>query len=324
MTGPSTAPPTGPMPGSAGRPDVVVLMAYGTPSSPGQVEAYYTDIRRGHPPSAEQLADLQSRYAAIGGMSPLTRRSEAQRDALQAALDSAAPGAYSVTLGYKHVAPRIADAVADALAAGAQRLVGVVLAPHFSQASVGGYLAQLEGAAGDTGSVSITSWATLPEFVQFLAHDVVHQLRSMPPGTRVVFTAHSLPRRVIDGGDPYVHEVTATARAVADAAGLTDGSWQVGWQSAGRTADAWLEPDILAIVDDLAADAVPGVVVCACGFVSDHLEVLYDLDIAARERAAALGMAFARTGCVNDDPAVFTGLARLVLESGRPTPEGFR
>lgn len=287
----------------------VVLMAYGTPGHRDEVAAYYTDIRRGRPPADEELAHLIRRYEAIGGLSPLTERTEAQRAALQAALGED----IHVVLGYKHASPSIEEAVNLAVAGGASRIVGVVLAPHYSNASVGEYQRRMHAAAppGVT-TTSIDSWATAPAFVAFCAAAIRDGLAELPRGSRVVITAHSLPQRVIDAGDPYVGEVTATARAAAAAAGLDDSQWQVGWQSAGRTREPWLGPDILTTIADLATDGVPGVLVAAAGFVSDHLEVLYDLDVDAAAAAERHGIAFARTRCVNDHAAVIGGLAELV------------
>ncbi len=216
------------------NPTAVVLMAYGTPGSTAEILPYYTDIRRGRPPTDEQLADLTQRYAAIGGLSPLTERTIAQRDVLAASLAELGVTA-DVVLGFKHVEPSIEEAAVAAVAEGAERLVGVVLAPHFSAASVGQYLDRLRSAAGDVPLAELRSWATEPAYVEFIAGDVRRRLAEMPSGTVVVFTAHSLPQRVIDGGDPYVDEVRCSAAAVADTVGLTTEEWMVAWQSAGRT-----------------------------------------------------------------------------------------
>jgi protoporphyrin/coproporphyrin ferrochelatase len=292
----------------------VVLMAYGTPRTPDEILPYYTDIRRGRPPTDEQLADLTARYAALGGVSPLAQRTDAQRDALQRALDAVAPGDYSVALGLKHAAPMIEAAVDDFAARGFRRLVGVVLAPHYSSYSVGQYLGRAQAAAEPHGITvaGVTSWAVAPAFVDFIATDLRSRLAAMPAGSKVLFTAHSLPQRIIDAGDPYPEQLRTTAVAVAAAAGLTDDQWSIGWQSAGRTPEPWIGPDVLAVIDDLAAAGAPGVVVSAVGFVADHLEVLYDLDIEAAARAAQRGIAFARTACVNDDATVMAALAELV------------
>ena len=297
----------------------VVLMAYGTPRSPAEILPYYTDIRRGRPPTDEQLADLTRRYEAIGGVSPLAELTEAQRDSLQHELDDLAPGVYEVVLGLKHADPKVEAAVDDVAARGFRRVVGAVLAPHYSAYSIGQYLGRVDGAAAPHGlTVSgVESWAIEPAFIDFLVADLRARLASMPERTRVLFTAHSLPERILTTGDPYPEELRATAEAVATRLELGEGAgWQIAWQSAGRTPEPWLGPDILEVIDALGADPdVDGVVVSAVGFVADHLEVLYDLDIEARERAEQLGLAFDRTACVNDDPAVMRALAIRVHEA---------
>ena len=295
----------------------VVLMAYGTPRTPADILPYYTDIRRGRPPTAEQLADLTARYEAIGGISPLAQRTEAQRDALQAALDRTSPGGYRVVLGFKHVAPFIEHAVEQVAVEGFPRIVGLVLAPHYSAFSVGQYLDRLTTAASTHGIAvtGIESWATEPAFVDFVATDLRARLADMPAATRVVFTAHSLPQRIVTAGDPYPAQLHATAAAVAAAAEVDN--WGTAWQSAGRTPEPWLGPDILQVIDELATDGTTSaVLVSAVGFVADHLEVLYDLDIEACRRASERGLGFARTSCVNDDPAVMAALAGRVVAAG--------
>lgn len=297
----------------------VVLMAYGTPRTPAEIEPYYTDIRRGRPPTPELLAELVARYDAIGGISPLAARTEAQRDALQAALDAQRPGEFFVTLGLKHADPKIEDAVHGLADAGFRRIVGLVLAPHYSSYSIGQYLDRTRAAAEPHGIevIGIDSWATEPAFVEFLARDISARLAAMPANTKVLFTAHSLPQRIIDAGDPYPEELRATAEAVAAASGLASwSSWAIAWQSAGRTPEPWIGPDILEVISDLAtSESASGVLVCACGFVADHLEVLYDLDIEARAFAEERHLAFDRTACVNDDPTIMTALARRVVEA---------
>jgi ferrochelatase len=299
---------------TTGRSVGVVLMAYGTPRAPEEILPYYTDIRRGRPPEPEQLADLTRRYDAIGGLSPLAAITEAQRDALQHALDEQEPGRFHVEIGLKHITPRVGDAVATLAAAGLDQVVGLVLAPHHSSMSIGQYHDKARTAAEPLGIDyrPIDSWATIPAYVRFLADDVRARLAAMPAGTRVVFTAHSLPERILATGDRYPDELRSTAEAVATAAGLAADQWGLGWQSAGRTPEPWLGPDILAVIDELAAVETPGLVVCPCGFVADHLEVLYDLDIEARARADARGLAFDRTTSMNTEPSVLGALADLV------------
>jgi ferrochelatase len=295
----------------------VLLMAYGTPRTPAEIEPYYTDIRRGRAPTPELLAELVGRYDAIGGISPLAARTEAQREALQRALDSLCPGAYEVVLGLKHTEPKIETAVAELASRGFRSIIGLVLAPHYSSYSIGQYMDRTRAAAEPHGITvtGIDSWATDEAFVEFLAADMGSRLSRMPANTKVLFTAHSLPQRIIDAGDPYPEQLRATAEAVASRVGLSDwSSWSIAWQSAGRTPEPWIGPDILAVIDDLAAsESASGVLVCACGFVADHLEVLYDLDIEASAHATAKGLAFDRTACVNDDENVMLSLARRVV-----------
>lgn len=298
----------------------VLAMAYGTPSGPGDLEAFYTDIRRGNPPTPELLAELRERYAAIGGGSPLLDITRAQATGIEQALRERGITA-TAAIGMRHADPRIAVGVEALIDAGVDEIVAITLAPHYSRMSVGAYaaLAQ-EAVAGASRPVPLTvvqSWNRAPAYVAFLTAAVRDRLADLPDGTHVVFTAHSLPERILAGGDPYPDQLRETAEAVAAEAGLT--RWSIGWQSAGRTADPWIGPDVLEVLDTLAADGVPGVLVCAAGFVADHLEVLYDLDIEARDRAAALGIAFARTASPNADPAFLEGLADVVADHAQQT-----
>ena len=299
----------------------VVVMAYGTPRAREEILPYYTDIRRGRPPSDEQLAELTRRYEAIGGLSPLAERTEAQRVAISAALDSIAPGEFVVTVGLRHVDPSI-EAAVDALAdAGVDSIVGLVLAPHYSSMSVAVYLERAAAAAErhELRFAGIERWADEPVYLDYLARDVTMARSDLPERTDVLFTAHSLPQRILGTGDRYPDEVATTAALVAGQVGLPAERWSVAWQSAGRTDEPWLAPDLLSAIDSLAAAAeVDGVLVCPCGFVADHLEVLYDLDIEARQRAEAAGLVFRRTSVINDDRGVMDALARrIVNDAGR-------
>jgi ferrochelatase len=296
----------------------VAVMAYGTPASPADVEAYYTHIRRGNAPTPEQLADLTRRYDAIGGISPLAQRTEAQRAALQAALDERAPGRCVAVLGQKHAAPFIEDAAVTLADAGVTTIVGLVLAPHFSRFSVGQYQERLAAAAAERGvtTVAVDSWHLEPSYLAFLAAAVEDGLVPLPTRTKVLFTAHSLPERVLVD-DPYPDQLRASATATAKAAGLDPwAGWSLCWQSAGRTPEPWRGPDILEVIRDLAATGrAEGVLVCPQGFVSDHLEVVYDLDIEARQVAREVGLVFERTRVLNDDARVLGALADRVLEA---------
>lgn len=301
----------------------VMLMAYGTPRTTQEILPYYTDIRRGRAPTDEQLNDLTKRYEAIGGLSPLKQLTEAQRDSLQEQLDLLQPNQYQVFIGLKHASPFIEESVDEVAALGFTRIVCLVLAPHYSSYSIGQYTDRVRAAAAPHNIEvrAIESWARDEAFTDFLAADILTQLSHMPERTKILFTAHSLPQRIIDAGDPYPEELRATAELVASKAGLTRWSqWSIAWQSAGRTPEPWIGPDILAVIDQMATmsntdESVDGIVVCACGFVADHLEVLYDLDLEASLRAASYGIAFARTACVNNDSLVMAALARRLISA---------
>jgi len=297
------------------RPAGLLVMAYGTPASPDVVADYYTHIRRGRPPTDEQLADLVRRYDAIGGISPLAERTEAQRRALADTLDRRRPGTFAVELGQKHAAPFIEDGVAALAKAGASTVIGLVLAPHFSRGSIGEYhdRAATASAVHDISYRGIDSWHLVPAYLDFMAEAVRDARATLPEAHQVLFTAHSLPERVLDG-DPYPDQLRESAEAIADRVGmLPDTDWSLAWQSAGRTPEPWRGPDILEVIRDLAATGRgEGILVVPQGFTSDHLEVLYDLDIDAARLAGELGLAFARTRSLNDDPAVMDALAGVV------------
>jgi protoporphyrin/coproporphyrin ferrochelatase len=297
----------------------LVVMAYGTPGSPAEVEAYYTHIRRGRPPSPEQLAELTGRYQAIGGVSPLAERTRAQVAGIAAALEAAEPGGWRVDLGMKHAAPFLEDAAADLVSgAGAvDRLVGLVLAPHYSRGSVAEYHTRVAevAAAHDVPYCPIQAWHDLPAWLDAQAERVRVARAALPHKTKVLFTAHSLPERVLEG-DRYPDELRTSATAIAERAGLDRwNGWTLAWQSAGRTPEPWRGPDVAEVIRDLGATGrAEGVLVCPQGFVSDHLEVLYDLDVDARRVAGEAGLAFGRTASINDEPAVMAALARRVRE----------
>jgi ferrochelatase len=300
-------------------------MAYGTPSSPGQVEAFYTDVRRGRAPSADQLADLVRRYEAIGGVSPLSRRTAEQVEGIQQQLELRFPGRYLCTLGNKHSEPRIENAIENLAGQGTRDLVGIVLAPHYSRGSVGEYVSRASERATDLGmsAAFVEHWHDHPVLVELLAERVIRALESLGTagtdarennGLLLLVTAHSLPVRVVADGDPYAGQLRRTGELVASASGLR--RWDVGWQSAGRTPEPWLGPDVLDRLRALPGEKVSAVVVCPAGFTSDHLEILYDLDIEASRVAAETGVAFARTASLNADPRMCAGLADLVIGCG--------
>ncbi|CAN5682745.1 ferrochelatase [soil metagenome] len=291
----------------------VLVMAYGTPRGLDDIDEYYTDIRGGRLPSPELLEELTERYRAIGGRSPLLEITQAQVKGIEERVDGAR--AY---LGQKHAAPRIADAMQEMVQDGIERAVGLVLAPHYSSMSVGDYARRAASAADTCGwngqLAMVESWHLEPGYVAWLAERVTEAMTTLPEearaATTVVFSAHSLPARILESGDPYPDQLQATADVVAERAGIE--RYTIGWQSAGRTAEPWIGPDILDVMRERAANGARGVVICPCGFVSDHLEVLYDVDIEAAALAADLGLAFARTASPNDDPAFLDTLAGVV------------
>lgn len=303
--------------------DAVLLMAYGSPDSLDQVEAYYTDIRRGNPPPPHLLEELLGRYRAVGGGSPLSRIVERQRAALESEL--ARRGApLSVYAGMRHIAPRIGTVVEDMARDGVTRFVAIALAPQRSSNAVG-YRRAVDAALAALGDaapsyVFIESWHDQPRFIEALAAVTAEAITRLedPAHARVMFTAHSLPARVVAEGDTYPLELAATTRLVAGRLGIA--SWDFAFQSAGRTDEPWLGPDILAEIRRLGAEGVPELVVSPVGFVAEHLEVLYDIDIEAQGVAATAGIRLQRARSLNDDPTFIASLADLAQAALVPTP----
>lgn len=279
----------------------VILMAYGSPERTEEIPAYFSDIRGGRPVRPEAVAELTERYRRIGG-SPLNEITEAQRAALER--ETGLP----VHVGMKHWRPWIADAVEAALAGGADRLLGIVLAPHYSRLSIGGYRERLERALdGRAELLFVESWHDHEPYLDLLAE------RVSGTDAHVVFTAHSLPARILDEGDPYRDELLETSRLVAERAGLDD--WSFAFQSESQTGEPWLGPDILEELESLHGSGVAKVLVAPVGFVCDHLEILWDLDVEAREKAAELGVELDRIESPNAEPAFVRGLADLVRKA---------
>jgi protoporphyrin/coproporphyrin ferrochelatase len=281
----------------------VVLMAYGSPERLTDVPAYYADIRGGRPIRPEHLDDLVERYRRLGieDESPLNAITEETRAALERELRDV-----PVFTGMKHWTPRIAEAADRAVASGAGTVVGLVLAPHYSELSIAGYREQLEAAFEDRAElVFVDSWHDEPGFVDFLAD------RVRGADAHVVFTAHSLPARALP---TYKEQLLETSRLVAERAGL--GEWSFSFQSESPTGEPWLGPDILDHLEDLRAQGVRSVLVCPVGFVADHLEIRWDLDHEAAEKAEELGLQFRRIDMPNAEPrfvAMLAGLVRRAL-----------
>lgn len=303
--------------------DAVLLMAYGTPESIGDVAEYFTHIRGGRRPSDEAIADLERRYRIVGGATPLRGITEAVREGLEAELarrgrDSA------VYVGMKHWHPYIAETLREMALAGIQRIIALALAPHFSRMSVGAYRHAMMEAAESLGSpfeISfVDSWFDTPAFIDLMARRVRAGLEKLPADAGkplVVFTAHSLPVRIREWNDPYEAQLLESARVVAASAGLDE--FRFGWQSAGGSREPWIGPDILEYLGTLRDEGVRSVLQVPIGFVCDHLEILYDIDLEAKERARELGMVLERTDLPNASPDFIAAIADVVQSAPAPS-----
>lgn len=297
----------------------VLLMAYGTPDTLENVEPYYTHIRGGRVPAPELVEELRERYRLVGGTTPLLEITEATRQRLEDCLNAGSSGPYRVFLGMKHWHPYIEQAVGEMAQAGVTRAVGLVLAPHYSPMSIGGYYTYVSAAQQKLGThidlLPIESWHLHPPYLEAVAARIHAGLARFPPSEEVtvIFTAHSLPKKIIDTGDPYPQQLHETSQALADKVGLR--SWTFSYQSAGRTAEPWLGPDLVETVHALADRGVRNILVASIGFVSDHLEILYDIDYEAQEAAKARGVTLKRAEMLNASPDFVEGLAALIQEN---------
>lgn len=293
----------------------VLVMAYGTPTTPGDVEAYYTRIRHGRPPTPELLADLTRRYQAIGGTSPLAQRTADQVRGIAAALEAHATGRFDVRFGSKYEPPLLEEAASSFREEGFTKVVGLALAPHSSSMSTDQYMSRARTAlGGDVEFVTVGAWYKTPGFLELIAQRVHEALATIPSSrydsTEVLFSAHSLPQKILEHGDNYPEQLRESAELAADLAGVTH--FDIAWQSAGRTEDPWIGPDILTVLREKRASGVTDVVSCPIGFVADHLEVLFDVDIEAQSVAREVGLNLVRTTSLNDDPTFMTILANVV------------
>ncbi len=292
----------------------VLLMAYGGPGSLDDVEPYLNDVRGGRPTSPELVREIRERYARIGGRSPILELTRAQGAAVGQALD----GAFQVYVGMRHWHPYIRDVVDGIAAAGHRRIVGVVMAPHYSAMSVGAYEKKvLEATHGRLETALVRSWGDQPAFLEALAERVAQALQRFPSpsAVQVIFTAHSLPQRIVAAGDPYPEELRASSQAVAQRLRLKD--WRFAYQSAGATADPWLGPDAGDVITELAGQGKKTFLIVPIGFVCDHVEILYDIDIEYRALAERLGVRLERTASLNDDPGLVAAIADVVRTAAR-------
>jgi len=296
----------------AGERVAVLLMAYGGPASLDEVEPYLLDVRGGRPVTPEFVAEIRSRYARIGGRSPIRELTEAQAAAVGRRLGARFP----VYVGMRHWHPYIKDAVERIAAAGHRRVVGIVLAPHYSAMSVGAYQERLlEATGGRLETALVRSWADHPKFLEAVAGRVTQALQrfSSPRSVQVLFTAHSLPHRILATGDPYPEELKKSAAAVAQLAGLSQ--WRVAYQSAGATPEPWLGPEAGALMSELTAQGHQSFLIVPFGFVCDHVEILYDVDVTYRALAARLGVQLERTASLNDDPLLVEALSAVARKA---------
>jgi ferrochelatase len=298
----------------AGERVALLLMAYGGPESLDEVEPYLRDVRGGRPTAPEFVEEIRQRYARIGGRSPIRELTEAQATSVQRALGER----FAVYVGMRHWHPYIRDVVERIVVDGHRRVVGIVLAPHYSTMSVGAYEKRLlEAADGRLEPALVRSWGERPKFLDAVAQRITQALQRFPSATRgavqVLFTAHSLPERILANGDPYPDELQASAAAVAKRAGLA--TWRLAFQSAGATPEPWLGPEAGALMTELAAQGHKAFLIVPIGFVCDHVEVLYDVDVVYRELAGRLGVRLERTASLNDDPLLVAALAEIARDT---------
>ena len=286
----------------------VLLMAHGTPASLDDMPEYLSLVRGGRPPSAVLIEEMRGNYQAIGGRSPLTDLTLAQAEALRRRLG----GTFPVAVGMRNWTPFIADAIAELAAAGVSRIIGIPLAPQFSTLSVVKYF--------DAASRALPAGMQLERIESFHRHPLLIEAFAERVGQAVprsdetiVFTAHSLPARVIEGGDSYAAEVAATAAAVAERAGIAE--YHVAYQSAGRTPEPWIGPDLSDLIREQARQGARAFLVTPVGFVCDHTEILFDIDIQARAAADAVGATLRRTESLNSSPTFIAMLEDLVRTS---------
>jgi ferrochelatase len=295
----------------------VLVMAYGGPNSLAELPGYLSDIRSGRPTTPEVLEEIGHNYSQIGGKSPLLDITQQQLAGVAAKLD---PSIYRIYLGMRHWAPWIEEVVGQMLEDGVTHAISLVLAPHFSKMSIAKYQGKiadgLEMYHGDIEFEHIASYHDAPKLIEALANRVEMGLAEWPEAERdsvhVVFSAHSLPERILKMGDPYDSQLRATAQLVAEQAGLDASRWSWSYQSAGRSPEPWLGPQIQEYLPVLAAQGIRNVISIPVGFVADHVEILYDIDIQAQAVAKEIGMRLVRPPALNTDPLYIDTLVELI------------
>src|SRR5690625_544264 len=298
----------------------LLVMAYGTPYKEEDIERYYTHIRHGRKPSPEALQDLTERYQAIGGISPLAKITENQAYALQDKVNELQSDfEFQVYIGLKHITPFIEDAVKQMADDGIKRAVSIVLAPHYSTFSVKSYNGRAKEEADKYGIdlKSVVDWYDEPGFIQYWAEEIKQTYDNMTETERdkavLIVSAHSLPEKILADGDPYTEQLAETARLIAEQTGITN--YEIGWQSEGNTPDPWIGPDVQDLTRDLYEDKGYRTFVYApVGFVSDHLEVLYDNDYECKVVCDEVGANYYRPEMPNTHPLFIETLGKVVLK----------
>ncbi|MCY8959258.1 ferrochelatase [Bacillus atrophaeus] len=299
----------------------LLVMAYGTPYKEEDIERYYTHIRRGRKPEPDMLQDLKDRYEAIGGISPLAKITQEQAEKLEQHLNSIQNDVtFQVYIGLKHIEPFIEDAVAAMHNDGITEAVSLVLAPHFSTFSVQSYNKRAKEEAEKLGGLTITSvesWYDEPKFVSYWTNQVKDTYEAMPKEERdksvLIVSAHSLPEKIKEFGDPYPDQLSESAKMIAEGAGVSE--YAVGWQSEGNTPDPWLGPDVQDLTRDLYEQkGYKAFVYVPVGFVADHLEVLYDNDYECKVVTDDIGASYYRPEMPNAKPEFIDALATVVLK----------
>jgi ferrochelatase len=290
-------------------------MTYGAPRDDADLPRYLAAVRGGREPSAELVAEMRRRYALIGG-SPLVRITRAQAVAVEEELGDD----YAVGAGMRYSDPSIDAAVQDLVERGAERILGICMSPQWSPRLMSGYADALGEAASRAGMASTTApaWHREPAFIVATAERVLEALRDADNTTAVVLTAHSLPKRVFESEPEYIAQLHETADLVASVSGLDRERWHWAYQSAGHTQEEWLRPDLKELFPKLAALGAREVLVVPVQFLADHLEVLYDLDIAAADEARAAGLRYRRVAMPNTQPAFIRALARIARATEVP------
>ena len=296
----------------------VLVMAYGGPDNLDEVEPYLMDVRGYRATQPEIIHEVRERYREIGGRSPIRERTRAQADALQHVLDQQG-GGFKTFVGMRHWHPFIQDTLTDMRAQGIERTVGLVMAPHFSRMSIQAYFNKIEEANSGMQIARIHDWHLLPEYLDALVDRVQTALERFPESVRedvpVIFTAHSLPERILEWGDPYPMQLLATMDALMERLGPRP--HEFAYQSAAISTDPWLGPDASEVMQRYAAEGKRHMLICPIGFVCEHVEILYDIDIVYQKLARDLGVQLERIVMLNDDPQMIRGLAGLVRQTAQ-------